>query len=69
MAEKNVYPYEHMSSWEKFNEESLPNKKTFYIKLNSTKDISDRDDSHTHKVWMESIWNKKTLVSIMTCMF
>ena len=30
---KRVYPYEYMSSWDKFNETSLPQKEAFYSKL------------------------------------
>ena len=29
LLRKGVYPYEYMDSWERFNETSLPNKKTF----------------------------------------
>ena len=31
---KGVYSYEYMGSWERFNEESWPDKKAFYSKLN-----------------------------------
>ena len=30
LLRKGVYPYEHMDSWERFNERSLPDKKAFY---------------------------------------
>ena len=33
LLRKGVYPYEYMDSWEKFNETTLPNKKTYYSKL------------------------------------
>ena len=39
-----------MDSWEKFDEKSLPPKKTFYSKLN-LEDISNRDYNHAQKVW------------------
>ena len=39
-----------MDSWEKFEETTLPSKKDFYNKLNST-DISDYDYEHAKKVW------------------
>ena len=31
---KGVYPDEYMVKWEKFKEESLPDKESFYSKLN-----------------------------------
>ena len=34
LLRKGVYPYEYMDSWKRFKEESLPDKKTFYSKLN-----------------------------------
>ena len=39
-----------MDSWEKFEETTLPPKKDFYDKLNST-DISDYDYEHGKKFW------------------
>ena len=42
-----------MYSWERFNEESLPNKKAFNSKLNE-EGISNIDHSHSQKVWKES---------------
>ena len=30
LLRKGVYPFEHMDSWERFNETSLPDKKAFY---------------------------------------
>ena len=42
MLRKGVYPYEHMDSWEKFNEKSLPSKKYFCSNLNM-EDIDDID--------------------------
>ena len=52
LLRKSVYPYEHMDSWEKFNETSLPPKEDFYSEL-TLKDISDKDYSHTQKVLEE----------------
>ena len=46
---KGVYLYEYMDSWEKFNEETLPNRKDFYIK-SLLKDITSEDYKHTEKV-------------------
>ena len=34
LLRKGVCPYEYMDSWEKFNEVPLPNKESFYSKLN-----------------------------------
>ena len=41
-----------MDSWERFNETSLPNKKSFYSKLN-LEDITDKDYVHAQKVFEE----------------
>ena len=38
----DVYPYEYMDEWEKFNETSLPEKEEFYRNLNM-EDITDAD--------------------------
>ena len=50
LLRKDIYPYEYMDSWEKFNEERLPPKKEFYSKLN-LKDITDEEYKHALKVW------------------
>ena len=50
LLRKGVYPYEYMDSWEKFNEESLPDKKYFYSKLNK-ENITDEEYAHALKVW------------------
>ena len=50
LLRKGVYPYEHMYSWERYNETSLPPKKSFYRGLN-LEDISDKDYLHAQKVW------------------
>ena len=39
-----------MNSWERFNETSLPPKKSFYNELD-LEDISDKDYLHAQKVW------------------
>ena len=41
-----------MDSWERFNETTLPNKKTFYSKL-YLKNIADGDYIHAQKVFKE----------------
>ena len=50
LLRKGVYPYEHMDSWEKFDENILPPKEAFYSNLN-LEDISDEDYTHAQKVW------------------
>ena len=40
MLKKDVYPYEYMNNWKKFDETSLPDKKAFYGKL-YLEDITD----------------------------
>ena len=50
---KGVYPYEYMNSWERFNETTLPNKKSFYSQLN-LEDITNKDYAHAQKVFEES---------------
>ena len=45
LTRKGVYPYEYMSSWDKFKE-SLPPIEAFYSKLNMSK-ISENDYQHT----------------------
>ena len=50
LLKKGVYPYEYMDSWKRFKEESLPDKESFYSKLN--KEVtSDEDYAHARKVW------------------
>ena len=57
LLRKGVYPYEHMDSWETFNEKSLQDEEAFYSKL-KLNDISDKNYAHGQKAW-RSIWNKK----------
>ena len=52
LLRKGVYPYEHMDSWERFNETSLPPKKDFHSEL-AVEDISDKDYEHVQKVFKE----------------
>ena len=47
---KGFYTYEYIDSWEKFEENSLPDKRTFYNELN-LKDMTDKDYEHAQKVW------------------
>ena len=50
LVRKRIYPYEYMSSWDKFGESQLPSKKAFYSNLNMS-NISDDDYQHAQKVW------------------
>ena len=49
LLRKDVYPYEYMNNWEKFNETSLPDKESFYSKLNK-EGITDEDYAHAEEV-------------------
>ena len=51
LTRKGVYPYEYMSSWDKFKE-SLPPIEAFYSKLNMSK-IDEDDHQHAQRVWKE----------------
>ena len=50
LLRKGVYPCEFMDSWERFNETSLPLKKSFYSELN-LEGIIDKDYLHAQNVW------------------
>ena len=52
LLRKGVYPYEHMDSWERFNETSLPDKKSFYSKL-YLEDITNKDYADAQKIFEE----------------
>ena len=49
VKQKRFYPYEYMSSFEKFKEK-LPGKKKFYSSLTGKK-ISSKEYEHVLKVW------------------
>ena len=51
LKRKGVYPYDYMDSIERFKENKLPSKESFYSKLNN-KDISDEDYEHAKKFGM-----------------
>ena len=46
---KGVYPYEYMDNWKEFNKILLPDKESFYSKLNK-EGITDEDYVHAQKV-------------------
>ena len=52
LLRKGVYPYEHMDSSERFNETSLPDKKSFYSKL-YLEDITNKDYTDAQKIFEE----------------
>ena len=57
LLRKGVCPYEHMDSWERFDEISLPDEEAFYSELN-IKDIIDVDYRHAKRVFKN--FNNKT---------
>ena len=50
LLRKGVCPYEYVDIWKKFNEASLPDKKSYYSNLN-LENITDEDHAHAEKVW------------------
>ena len=50
LLRKGVYPYEYMDNWERFDETSLPNKKSFHSSLN-VENIDDIDYRHGNNVF------------------
>ena len=52
LTRKGVYPYEYISSWDRFNETQLPPIDAFYSNLNMSS-ISKEDYQHAQKVWGE----------------
>ena len=50
MSQKGVYPYDHMDSFEKFDQMELPTKDQFYSVLND-QHITDDEYGHAKKVW------------------
>ena len=49
---KGVYPYEYMSSWDKFDRTNIPQKEAFYSKLNMS-GINNCEYARAQKVWKE----------------
>ena len=58
LNQKGVYPYDYVSSINKFSETQLPPKSEFYSKLNN-EDISEEDYQHPLNVW--NTFNCKTI--------
>ena len=58
LTRKGVYPYDYMNSLEKFSDEKLPPKESFYSRLND-EGITDEDYEHAQTVWNK--FNLKTM--------
>jgi len=50
LSRKGVYPYRYMTSFDRFNEQTLPSKASFYNDLDE-KHISEEDYIHAETVW------------------
>ena len=50
LTRKGIYPYEYMSSWDKFKESQLPPIEAFYSSLNKS-NVSEDDYEHAQRVW------------------
>ena len=50
LLRKDVYPYEYMDGWDKFNETSIPRKEPFYSNL-TMENISETDYRHANNVF------------------
>ena len=50
LLEKDVYPYEYMDDWYRFNEEKLPDKNDLYSNLNM-EEITEIYYRHAEKVF------------------
>ena len=58
MKQKGIYPYDHMDSFDRFNETKLPVQQYFYSILNN-EHISDEQYKHAQNVW--NTFNLKTM--------
>ena len=52
LTRKGVYPYEHMTSWDRFEDTKLPPIESFYSSLNMS-GVSKSDYQHAQQVWEE----------------
>ena len=50
LIQKQIYPYEYMDNFDKFEEEKLPSREEFYSTLNYEQ-ISEDDYKHACKIW------------------
>ena len=58
MKQKGIYPFDHMDSFDRFNETKLPVQQNFYSILNN-EHISDEQYKHAQNVW--NTFNLKTM--------
>ena len=52
LTRKGIYPYEHMTSWDRFEDTELPPIESFYSSLNMS-GVSESDYQHAQRVWEE----------------
>ena len=52
LLRKGVYPYDYMDKWERFNEQQLPSRESFYSRLRD-EPCSESDYLHAQNVWRE----------------
>ena len=52
LTRKGIYPYEYVSSWDRFEEVQLPPIEAFYSNFNMS-NISEDDYQHAQHVWGE----------------
>ena len=52
LTRKGIYPYEYVSSWDRFEEVQLPPIEAFYSNLNMS-NVSEDDYEHVQYVWKE----------------
>ena len=52
LTRKGVYPYEHMKSWDRFEDTELPPIESFYSSLNMS-GVSESDYQNAQRVWEE----------------
>lgn len=50
MLKKDVYPYQYMDSWQRFNKTLFPDKRELYSNL-TIEDIKDAGYKHAKSVW------------------
>ena len=65
MLRKDVYPYEYMDGWERFNETSLLDEEAFNSKLN-LEDCTDKDYAQYKEVFKE-FELKTSVIIILVC--
>ena len=54
LLRKDVYPYEYMDGWDKFNEELIPSKESFYSNL-TLENITEVDYIHAKKTYLKRL--------------